>query len=41
LRVGLGIRSIKVIWFDLFEFVKFRFLKNENQNFQNYFRNRT
>ena len=40
-RVGLGIRSIRVIRFGLFGFVKFRVLKNENRNFQKYFRNRT
>jgi hypothetical protein len=39
--VGLGIRSIRVIRFGLFGFVKFRVLKNENRNFQKYFRNRT
>jgi hypothetical protein len=31
--LGLGIRSIRVIRFGLFGFVKFRVLKNENQNF--------
>jgi hypothetical protein len=40
-HVGLGIRFIRVIRFDLFRFLKFRILKNENQNFQNNFRNRT
>jgi hypothetical protein len=40
-EVGLGIRSIRVIRFGLFGFVKFRVLKNENRNFQKYFRNRT
>jgi hypothetical protein len=40
-RLGLGIRSIRVIWFYLFEFLKFRIMKNENRNFQNNFRNRT
>jgi hypothetical protein len=39
--IGLGIRSIRVIRFGLFEFLKFRVLKNENRNFQNNFRNRT
>jgi hypothetical protein len=39
--LGLGIRSIRVIRFGLFGFVKFRVLKNENRNFQKYFRNRT
>jgi hypothetical protein len=39
--VGLGIRSIRVIRFGLFGFVKFRVLKSENRNFQKYFRNRT
>jgi hypothetical protein len=33
-RLGLGIQSIRVIRFGLFGFVKFRVLKNENQNFQ-------
>jgi hypothetical protein len=32
--VGLGIRSIRVIRFGLFGFVKFRVLKNENRNFR-------
>jgi hypothetical protein len=32
-QVGLGIRSIRVIRFGLFGFVKFRVLKNENRNF--------
>jgi hypothetical protein len=40
-HLGLGIRSIRVIRFGLFGFVKFRVLKNENRNFQKYFRNRT
>jgi hypothetical protein len=40
-QVGLGILSIRVIRFGLFGFVKFRVLKNENRNFQKYFRNRT
>jgi hypothetical protein len=31
--VGLGIRSIRVIQFSLFVFMKFRVLKNENRNF--------
>jgi hypothetical protein len=39
-KVGLGIRSIRVIRFGLFGFVKFRVLKNGNRNFQKYFRNR-
>jgi hypothetical protein len=39
--LGLGIRSIRVIWFYLFVFLKFRVMKNENRNFQNNFRNRT
>jgi hypothetical protein len=33
-KVGLGIQSIRVICFGLFGFLKFRVLKNENQNFQ-------
>jgi hypothetical protein len=33
--LGLGIRSIRVIRFGIFGFVKFRVLKNENRNFQN------
>jgi hypothetical protein len=33
-RLGLGIRFIRVIRFGLFGFVKFRVLKNENQNLQ-------
>jgi hypothetical protein len=41
LHLGLGIRSIRVIRFGLFGFVKFWVLKNENRNFQKYFRNRT
>jgi hypothetical protein len=40
-RVGLGIQSIRVIRFYLFGFLKFRVMKNENQKFQNNFRNRT
>jgi hypothetical protein len=40
-KVGLGIRSIRVIRFGLFGFMKFQVLKNENQNFQKCFRNRT
>jgi hypothetical protein len=40
-QLGLGIRSIRVIRFGLFGFVKFRVFKNENRNFQKYFRNRT
>jgi hypothetical protein len=40
-RIGLGIRSIRVIRFGLFGFVKFRVLKNENRNFQKHLRNRT
>jgi hypothetical protein len=35
------IRSIGVIRFGLFGFLKFWVLKNENRNFQKYFRNRT
>jgi hypothetical protein len=38
--LGLGIRSIRVIRFGLFGFVKFRVLKNKNQNLQNNFKNR-
>jgi hypothetical protein len=38
--IGLGIRSIRVIRFSLFGFLKFQVMKNENQNFQNNFRNR-
>jgi hypothetical protein len=29
-NLGLSIRSIRIIWFDLFGFVKFRVLKNKN-----------
>jgi hypothetical protein len=39
--IGLGIRSIRVIRFCLFGFLKSRVMKNENRNFQNNFRNRT
>jgi hypothetical protein len=39
--LGLGIRSIRVIRFYLFGFLKFRVMKNENRNFQNNFRNQT
>jgi hypothetical protein len=39
LSLGLGIRSIKLIRFGLFEFLKFRVIKDENRNIQNNFRN--